>query len=55
MTSQEIILDKPIKPCDCGSDDWWWREPSNLGGRGAWVCGKCHPKPNKEGKDEDAE
>jgi len=32
----------------CGSSDWWWRPASGLGGPGGWVCGRCHPNPNKE-------
>lgn len=39
---------KPDKPCPvCGSTDWWYREPSFLGGKGEWVCGHCHPRPNE--------
>ena len=41
---------KPIEPCyNCGSIDWWWREVSEWG-QGEWLCGKCHPNPNKESK-----
>lgn len=29
----------------CGSDDWWWRPDSALGGPGGWLCNRCHPKP----------
>ncbi len=38
---------KPDKPCGvCGSDSWWWREPSQWG-QGEWLCDFCHPDPNK--------
>lgn len=37
---------KPVKPCwVCGSNNWYWREASVLGGSGEWLCGRCHPKP----------
>ncbi len=43
-------MEKPTKPSGkcfvCGSEDWWWRPASGLGGPGGWLCGKCHPNPN---------
>lgn len=30
----------------CGSTEYWYRQPSELGGQGAWVCSICHPDPN---------
>jgi hypothetical protein len=36
----------PTKPCPaCGSNDWWYREPSALGGKSEWCCECCHPGP----------
>lgn len=39
----------PTKPChNCGSMDWWWREPRMIFDSyspGEWLCGRCHPKP----------
>lgn len=48
---------RPIRVCGtCGSVDWWWREPCrifDIYSPGAWLCGRCHPKPNREeGKEE---
>ena len=38
---------KPSKSCYvCGSNNWWWRPASELGGPGGWLCGRCHPNPN---------
>ena len=35
-------MDKPKFPCwRCFSNDWWLRDKE-------WVCGGCHPNPNKE-------
>lgn len=40
----------PGKPCFiCGSIEWWWREPSPLGGPGGWLCSICHPDPKRPG------
>lgn len=45
------MLPKPVHPCPvCGGTEWWWREPSPLRGPGGWVCQRCHPNPEKEGK-----
>ena len=33
----------------CGSTDWWDRPASRLGGPGARLCAKCHPKPGGKG------
>lgn len=39
---------RPEKSClSCGSNNWWYREPSQWG-KGEWLCGRCHPNPNKE-------
>lgn len=44
---------KPTWRCgSCRSFDWWWRPPSLLGGKGEWVCGRCHPNPNPSNTDE---
>ena len=46
---------RPRKPCGtCGSMEWWWREPRMIFesySRGEWLCGRCHPNPNKEEKE----
>ena len=34
----------------CGSDDWWYRPASSLGGPGERLCNRCHPKPREKGK-----
>lgn len=41
-------MEKPTKPCYCGSDNWWWRPAGGLGAPGGWLCGRCHPNPNEE-------
>ena len=39
---------KPTYPChNCGATDWWWRQNDGAP-RGDWLCGRCHPNPNKE-------
>lgn len=41
------IKPKPTRPCFvCGSYDWWLRKVGF--GAEAWLCGRCHPNPNKE-------
>jgi len=45
---QKTEKQKPTRPCHvCGLTDWWWR-PSSQWGPGEWLCGHCHPDPNKE-------
>ncbi len=35
--------DRPSYPCSvCGSENWWRRD-------GKWLCGRCHPDPQREG------
>jgi len=35
-------------PCGvCGARDWWYRESGQEGRPGEWLCGRCHPDPNK--------
>jgi len=44
----EGMTNKPQHPCPiCHSTDWWWR-PDSQWGPGEWLCGRCHPNPNKE-------
>ena len=39
---------RPIEPCrNCGADAWWWRQTSPKA-IGEWICGVCHPNPNKD-------
>jgi len=39
-------LCRPTHPCHiCGTTDWWWRQTY---GPGEWLCGRCHPNPNRE-------
>jgi len=33
-------MEKPTKPCLCGTNDWWQRPD------GGWGCSRCHPNPH---------
>jgi len=56
MAMKKKVKEKP--PCPdracgiCKEKAWWWREPSIIYGvahsPGAWLCGRCHPNPNRE-------
>ena len=39
-------------PCrNCGSLDWWYRKPCKIFDSvspGEWLCGLCHPDPNRD-------
>ena len=40
----------PAEPCrSCGSTDFWLREASRWG-RAEWLCSRCHPNPEGNGK-----
>ncbi|MDP2729149.1 MAG: hypothetical protein Q8O55_01545 [Dehalococcoidales bacterium] len=47
---------RPERVCSCGSRNWWYRKPRMLLDQfydhGEWLCGSCHPDPNKELKKE---
>lgn len=36
----------------CGSNDWWYRPASELGGPGERLCARCHPKPGEKARKE---
>jgi len=47
-----LIKSRPTKPCHiCKSDKWWYRKPRiilrSVFSSGEWLCGLCHPNPNK--------
>ncbi len=49
-----VMPRRPAGACPaCRSTAWWYREPRMLFGviysPGEWLCGVCHPDPNKEG------
>jgi len=38
---------KPTQPCHtCGSTSWWWRQNA-WAPKGEWLCGRCHPDPDR--------
>ena len=49
ISPNDTIENKPDKPCYiCGSMKWWLPKGDWFIGRKQWICGCCHPPPNKD-------